>query len=98
MPAFFLRLLLPYERHIKGEQDKPLPLTKPRKQEASQEKASGAKAKGVGAKKLKVPITPKLESKKDRGETVKGQEQSQVSHRPLPTAASSGFLLALNSI
>ncbi|KAE8280860.1 AT-rich interactive domain-containing protein 5B [Larimichthys crocea] len=73
------RLLLPYERHIKGEQDKPLPLTKPRKQEASQEKASGAKAKGVGAKKLKVPITPKLESKKDRGETVKGQEQSQDS-------------------
>ncbi|TKS85916.1 AT-rich interactive domain-containing protein 5B [Collichthys lucidus] len=73
------RLLLPYERHIKGEQDKPLPLTKPRKQEASQEKVSGAKAKGVGAKKLKVPITPKLESKKDRGETVKGQEQSQDS-------------------
>ncbi|XP_039995902.1 AT-rich interactive domain-containing protein 5B [Xiphias gladius] len=73
------RLLLPYERHIKGEQDKPLPLAKPRKQEASQEKTSGAKAKGVGAKKLKGPHNPKLGSKKDRGETVKGQEQSQDS-------------------
>lgn len=98
MPAFFLRLLLPYERHIKGEQDKPLPLAKPRKQEGGQDKASGVKAKAVGAKKLKGPNTHKPESKKDRGETVKGQEQSQVSHRALPTAASTGFLLALNSI
>ncbi|XP_044069307.1 AT-rich interactive domain-containing protein 5B [Siniperca chuatsi] len=71
------RLLLPYERHIKGEQDKPLPLAKPKKQEGSQEKASGAKAKGVGAKKVKGPNNPKLGSKKDGGETVKGQEQSQ---------------------
>ncbi|KAM3605622.1 uncharacterized protein V6R79_002165 [Siganus canaliculatus] len=73
------RLLLPYERHIKGEQDKPLPLTKPKKQEGGQEKPSGAKAKGVGVKKLKSPNTPKPESKKERGETVKGQEQSQDS-------------------
>lgn len=79
---FFLRLLLPYERHIKGEQDKPLPLAKPRKQDGAQEKASvaGAKSKGVGAKKLKSPSSPKPGSKKDRGETAKGQEQSQVSH------------------
>lgn len=73
------RLLLPYERHIKGEQDKPLPLTKPRKQEGVQEKASGAKAKGAGAKKLKGPNSLKLGSKKDRGETVKDPEQSQDS-------------------
>ncbi|KAG7228543.1 hypothetical protein INR49_007717, partial [Caranx melampygus] len=72
-------LLLPYERHIKGEQDKPLPLAKPRKQDSVQEKASGAKAKGAGAKKLKAPNNPKLGSKKDRGEVVKGQEQSQDS-------------------
>lgn len=98
MPVFFLRLLLPYERHIKGEQDKPLPLAKSKKQEGSQEKPSGAKAKGMGAKKLKGPNNPKLGSKKDEGETVKGQEQSQVSHRSLPTAASSGFLLTLNLI
>ncbi|XP_039640123.1 AT-rich interactive domain-containing protein 5B isoform X2 [Perca fluviatilis] len=74
------RLLLPYERHVKGEHDKPLPLTKPKKQEGSQEKASGAKAKGVGAKKFKGPNNPKLGSKKDREETVKGQEQSQDSN------------------
>ncbi|XP_031602567.2 AT-rich interactive domain-containing protein 5B [Oreochromis aureus] len=71
------RLLLPYERHVKGEPDKPLPLAKPRKQESSQEKASGAKAKGLGAKKLKSLSNPKLGSKKDRGDTLKGQEQSQ---------------------
>ncbi|KAM9344629.1 AT-rich interactive domain-containing protein 5B-like [Symphorus nematophorus] len=71
------RLLLPYERHIKGEQDKPLPLTKPRKQDGDKEKVSGAKK--LGAKKLKGLNTPKSESKKDRGETVKGQEQSQDS-------------------
>ncbi|XP_073337848.1 AT-rich interactive domain-containing protein 5B [Pagrus major] len=73
------RLLLPYERHIKGETDKPLPLAKPRKQEVGQEKPLGAKAKGVGAKKLKGPNPPKPECKKDRGDTVKGQEQSQDS-------------------
>ncbi|KAM6997060.1 LOW QUALITY PROTEIN: AT-rich interactive domain-containing protein 5B [Tautogolabrus adspersus] len=73
------RLLLPYERHIKGETDKPLPLTKPRKQEGGQEKASGAKVKGVVAKKLKGPGNVKLESKKDREEMVQGQEQSQDS-------------------
>uniref|UniRef100_A0A8D3B2U4 ARID domain-containing protein n=1 Tax=Scophthalmus maximus TaxID=52904 RepID=A0A8D3B2U4_SCOMX len=82
------RLLLPYERHVRGEQDKPLPLAKPRKQECSQEKASGAKAKGVGAKKLKSPNNPnnpdnpKLGSKNERGETVKDQEQSQDSKEP----------------
>ncbi|XP_068615237.1 AT-rich interactive domain-containing protein 5B-like [Brachionichthys hirsutus] len=75
------RLLLPYERHSNGEQDKPLPLNKPRKQEVGPEKASGAKAKGAGAKKLKGINTPKPESKKDRGETVKGQEPSPDSHR-----------------
>lgn len=98
LPAFFLRLLLPYERQIKGEHDKPLPLSKPKKQEGGQEKASGAKSKGVGAKKLKSPNNPKLGSRKDREETVKDHEQSQVSHRLLPAAARSRFLLALNSI
>ncbi|XP_015233693.1 PREDICTED: AT-rich interactive domain-containing protein 5B [Cyprinodon variegatus] len=73
------RLLLPYERHLKGEQDKPLPLTKPRKQESSQDKASGAgaKVKVVGPKKLKGPSHPKLSSKKERGEVK--QEQTQES-------------------
>ncbi|XP_034041287.1 AT-rich interactive domain-containing protein 5B isoform X2 [Thalassophryne amazonica] len=57
------RLLLPYERHIKGEQDKPLPLAKPRKQENIQEKGSGAKVKGGTPKKPKVPSNPKQDSK-----------------------------------
>lgn len=87
LPTFFLRLLLPYERHIKGEPDKPLPLAKPRKQETSQEKASGAKAKGLGAKKLKSLSNPKLGSKKDRGDTLKGQEQSQVGSKPIQLLA-----------
>lgn len=73
------RLLLPYERHIKGEQDKPLPLAKPRKQEGGQDKASGAKAKTAGTKKLKGSNSQKQESKKERAETAKGQEPPQVS-------------------
>ncbi|KAM8858680.1 AT-rich interactive domain-containing protein 5B isoform 2-T2 [Spinachia spinachia] len=73
------RLLLPYERHVKGEHDKPLPLVKAKKQEGGPEKASGAKAKGVGAKKFKGCNNPKLGSKKERGEAVKDHEQSQES-------------------
>ncbi|XP_034537723.1 AT-rich interactive domain-containing protein 5B [Notolabrus celidotus] len=73
------RLLLPYERHIKGETDKPLPFPKPKKQEGGQEKASGAKVKAVGAKKLKGAGNPKLECKTDEEETEIGQEQSQDS-------------------
>jgi len=91
LPAFFLRLLLPYERHVKGEHDKPLPFVKPKKQEGGQEKASGAKTKGVGAKKFKGSNNPKLGSKKDRGEAMKDQEQSQVSHRFLPHQDSSSL-------
>ncbi|KAM9809333.1 AT-rich interactive domain-containing protein 5B [Syngnathus typhle] len=69
------RLLLPYERHLKGEQDKPLPLAKPR----SQEKPPSTKAKGVGAKKAKGPSTGKQAAKKECGEAAKGQQQSQDS-------------------
>ncbi|XP_061821178.2 AT-rich interactive domain-containing protein 5B isoform X2 [Nerophis lumbriciformis] len=72
------RLLLPYERHLKGEQDKPLPpLTKPRKQEGGQEKTPGAKAKGVGAKKVKGSNHLKQAARKERAEATKGQEASQ---------------------
>lgn len=79
IPALFPRLLLPYERHLKGEQDKPLPPPKPRKQDGVQEKVPSAKVKVVGAKKLKSNNTSKSEIKNDRGETAKDQEQSQVS-------------------
>ncbi|XP_056147262.1 AT-rich interactive domain-containing protein 5B-like [Lampris incognitus] len=73
------RLLLPYERHIKGEKDKPLPSVKPRKQEGSQLKTVAVKAKGAGAKKSKGPSNPKQGSKKDDEEMRKGQEHSQHS-------------------
>uniref|UniRef100_A0AAV2JNU6 ARID domain-containing protein n=1 Tax=Knipowitschia caucasica TaxID=637954 RepID=A0AAV2JNU6_KNICA len=63
------RLLLPYERHIKGEQDKPLPVTKPRKPEGGQEKAPGAKLKGLGPKKPKTPNNLK-QVKKERGDAT----------------------------
>ena len=78
--AWFLsRLLLPYERHSKGEKDEPLPLVKPRKQEGGQEKVVGVKAKG--AKKAKGSSSnPKQGNKKDREETKKDQHPSQVSH------------------
>nr|XP_057914345.1 AT-rich interactive domain-containing protein 5B [Doryrhamphus excisus]XP_057914346.1 AT-rich interactive domain-containing protein 5B [Doryrhamphus excisus]XP_057914347.1 AT-rich interactive domain-containing protein 5B [Doryrhamphus excisus] len=73
------RLLLPYERHLKGEQDKPLPpLTKPKKQESGQEKAPGAKVKGVGAKKVKGSGHSKQAARKERAEAAKGQAASQV--------------------
>ncbi|XP_077468727.1 aT-rich interactive domain-containing protein 5B isoform X2 [Stigmatopora argus] len=69
------RLLLPYERHLKGEQDKPLPLSKPR----NHEKAPPAKVKGVaGVKKVKVPSGVKT-VRKDRGEMAATQRQSQDS-------------------
>ncbi|XP_051936568.1 AT-rich interactive domain-containing protein 5B [Hippocampus zosterae] len=56
------RLLLPYERHLRGEQDKPLPPAKPR----SQEKAPSAKkAKGKRA------------ARKERGEAAGGRPPSQ---------------------
>uniref|UniRef100_A0A3B4AHG8 ARID domain-containing protein n=1 Tax=Periophthalmus magnuspinnatus TaxID=409849 RepID=A0A3B4AHG8_9GOBI len=81
------RLLLPYERHIKGEQDKPLPLTKPRKQEGGAEKVPGAKLKGLGTKKPKNPNNPKQAIKKERGDATAGPEQSQVSHTDKESAA-----------
>lgn len=93
VPAFFPRLLLPYERHLKGEQDKPLPLPKARKQDGVQDKAASAKVKAVGAKKLKSNTTSKSEMKNDRGETAKDQEQSQVSG-----ACCRRLRLTLNSI
>lgn len=83
-PASFLRLLLPYERHLKGEQDKPLPLPKPRKQDGVPDKAPSAKVKAAGAKKLKSANPSKSETKNDRGEAAKEQEQSQVSGASCP--------------
>ncbi|XP_062911420.1 AT-rich interactive domain-containing protein 5A-like [Mobula hypostoma] len=49
------KLVLPYERHLKGEEDKPLPASKPRKQyrvvKAKDGKGSGAELKDQGSKR-----------------------------------------------
>lgn len=39
--ASLLRLVLPYVRHLKGEDDKPLPASKPRKQYKMAKEAQG---------------------------------------------------------
>ncbi|XP_055503174.1 AT-rich interactive domain-containing protein 5B [Leucoraja erinacea] len=68
------RLILPYERYIKGEEDKPLPPVKPRKQEnGSQEtenrmKAAGTKRKNEQNRKVK----------KEKDATKKMKEYSEV--------------------
>lgn len=44
------RLVLPYERHRRGEEDKPLPPSKPRKQYKRSEEGKG-KREGEGKKR-----------------------------------------------
>nr|XP_044993069.1 AT-rich interactive domain-containing protein 5B isoform X2 [Jaculus jaculus] len=69
------RLILPYERFIKGEEDKPLPPIKPRKQEnSSQENES--KTKVSGSKRIKHEI-PK--NKKEKENAPRPQDASEVS-------------------
>lgn len=69
------RLILPYERFIKGEEDKPLPPVKPRKQESSSQESEG-KTKASGAKRAKHEV-PK--SKKEKEDARKPQDASEVS-------------------
>ncbi|XP_048194807.1 AT-rich interactive domain-containing protein 5B isoform X2 [Perognathus longimembris pacificus] len=69
------RLILPYERFIKGEEDKPLPPIKPRKQEnTSQENEN--KTKVSGAKRIKHEIS---KSKKEKENAPKPQDTMEVS-------------------
>ncbi|KAI1886922.1 hypothetical protein AGOR_G00200760 [Albula goreensis] len=69
------RLILPYERYTKGEEDKPLPPVKPRKQEAgTQEGAS--KTKVTAVKRPKEEQNQKLKNEKDAA--MKGLEPSPV--------------------
>ncbi|XP_047680362.1 AT-rich interactive domain-containing protein 5B isoform X1 [Prionailurus viverrinus] len=72
------RLILPYERFIKGEEDKPLPPIKPRKQENSSQENEN-KTKVSGTKRIKHEI-PK--SKKEKENAPKPQESSEVSSEP----------------
>nr|XP_006630548.1 PREDICTED: AT-rich interactive domain-containing protein 5B [Lepisosteus oculatus] len=58
------RLILPYERHIKGEEDKPLPPVKPRRPESSSQEG-GCKTKVATAKRLKGEPNQKPRNEKD---------------------------------
>lgn len=78
----FLRLLLPYERHSKGENDKPVPLVKPKTQDPSPPEV-GAKPKGPTTKRTKGQVT-----RKERDNTTKAPEHSQVSDKILPLSLS----------
>ncbi|XP_076981323.1 AT-rich interactive domain-containing protein 5B isoform X4 [Tamandua tetradactyla] len=72
------RLILPYERFIKGEEDKPLPPIKPRKQENSSQENEN-KTKVSGTKRIKHE-NPK--SKKEKENAPKPQDASEVSSEP----------------
>ncbi|XP_006835866.1 PREDICTED: AT-rich interactive domain-containing protein 5B isoform X1 [Chrysochloris asiatica] len=69
------RLILPYERFIKGEEDKPLPPVKPRKQENSSQEIEN-KTKVSGTKRIKHE-NPK--SKKEKENAPKPQDATEVS-------------------
>jgi hypothetical protein len=69
------RLILPYERFIKGEEDKPLPPIKPRKQENSSQESEN-KTKVSGTKRMKHEM-PK--SKKEKESASKPQDAPEVS-------------------
>lgn len=60
----FLRLILPYERFTKGEEDKPLPPVKPRKQEGSAQEGI-VKTKMMAIKRPKDEQKPVPRSEKD---------------------------------
>lgn len=70
----FLRLILPYERFTKGEEDKPLPPTKPRKQESGGPEGS-VKTKLTAIKRPKDEQNPKCRTEND----VSGKVPEQVS-------------------
>ncbi|XP_016041165.2 AT-rich interactive domain-containing protein 5B isoform X2 [Erinaceus europaeus] len=68
------RLILPYERFIKGEEDKPLPPIKPRKQENSpQENENRTKVSGTKRVKHEIP-----KNKKEKENAPKAQDISEV--------------------
>ena len=79
-PLFWcpFRLILPYERFIKGEEDKPLPPIKPRKQENNSQENEN-KTKVSGAKRIKHELS---KSKKEKENAPKPQDASEVSCAP----------------
>ncbi|XP_054838595.1 AT-rich interactive domain-containing protein 5B isoform X2 [Eublepharis macularius] len=69
------RLILPYERFIKGEEDKPLPPVKPRKQDNVPQE-SESKTKLSGTKRIK---NESQKSKKEKDNAQKSQDAPEVS-------------------
>ncbi|XP_053164855.1 AT-rich interactive domain-containing protein 5B isoform X2 [Hemicordylus capensis] len=69
------RLILPYERFIKGEEDKPLPPVKPRKQDNITQEGE-SKTKLSGTKRIK---NENQRSKKEKDSAPKLQDVSEVS-------------------
>ncbi|XP_074856276.1 AT-rich interactive domain-containing protein 5B isoform X2 [Carettochelys insculpta] len=69
------RLILPYERFIKGEEDKPLPPVKPRKQDNSSQE-SETKTKVSGTKRIK---NENQKNKKEKDNAQKPQNASEAS-------------------
>ncbi|GCB71817.1 AT-rich interactive domain-containing protein 5B isoform X1 [Scyliorhinus torazame] len=63
------RLILPYERYIKGEEDKPLPPAKPWKQESSPQE-SESKVRAAGSKPKTEP-SRKVKRERDTNQKVK---------------------------
>ncbi|GAB1295199.1 AT-rich interactive domain-containing protein 5B [Apodemus speciosus] len=70
-----LALILPYERFIKGEEDKPLPPIKPRKQENNTQENEN-RTKVSGNKRIKQEMA---KNKKEKENTPKPQDTSEVS-------------------
>ncbi|KAM8923874.1 AT-rich interactive domain-containing protein 5B isoform 2-T2 [Pelodytes ibericus] len=68
------RLILPYERFIKGEEDKPLPPVKPRKPDNSSQEVD-TKTKLCGTKRFK---NESQKSKKEKDPSAKSQDTSEV--------------------
>ncbi|XP_043568248.1 AT-rich interactive domain-containing protein 5B isoform X2 [Chiloscyllium plagiosum] len=68
------RLILPYERYIKGEEDKPLPPVKPRKQESSPPESESK----VRAAATKRKTEPNRKVKRERDVVQKVKECSEA--------------------
>ncbi|XP_036403047.1 AT-rich interactive domain-containing protein 5B-like [Megalops cyprinoides] len=69
------RLILPYERFIKGEEDKPLPPVKPRKQDSATQEGH-SRLKTAGGKCPKVPANQKPPGERDA--SLEGRKLSEV--------------------
>ncbi|XP_054031343.1 AT-rich interactive domain-containing protein 5A [Dryobates pubescens] len=86
------RLVLPYVRHLKGEEDKPLPPSKPRKQyKASRGSQPGEKGRRARKEKSQEQRPPdKVKPEDTRNEAEQGQVAEGSSSPVVPTPSPSG--------